>query len=206
LPEVPEKLRFPQKADTNLWSRKDLWCEFHKGFEHSIEQCLVLGHQLIELLKEGFLKEYLEANPEEPQGEAISGEQTHEVPVNEELNTISGGFSGGGSIATKRKRYARVVMSLDMRSTDTSPEPDLSFKKSDLGDVVPHDNDPVVISVIMVGRRVHQVLIDQGNFADVMFWSTFGNLRISPRSVEATRWMLGRLCRGPSRGTRVRRG
>jgi len=62
---------------------------------------------LSELLKEGFLKEYLEANPEEPQGEVISGEQTHEVPINGELNTISGGFSGGGSTVTKRKRYAK---------------------------------------------------------------------------------------------------
>jgi len=46
-------------------------------------------------------------------------------------------------------------MSLDVRSTDASPEPDLGFTKYDLGDVVPHDNDPVVISVVMVRRRVH---------------------------------------------------
>jgi len=62
---------------------------------------------LSELLKEGFLKEYLEANPEEPQGEVISGEQTHEVPINGELNTISGGFSGGGSTVTSAKGTQR---------------------------------------------------------------------------------------------------
>jgi len=46
--------------------------------------------------------------------------------------------------------------------------------------VVPHDNDPVVIFVVMVGRKVHRVLIDQGSSADVLFWSTFVNLRLSP--------------------------
>jgi len=77
-----------------LGLRKDLWCEFHKGLGHSIEQCLALGHQLTELLREGFLKEYLETSLEEPQREATSREQMHEVPINGELNTISGGFSG----------------------------------------------------------------------------------------------------------------
>ena len=54
------------------------------------------------------------------------------------------------------------------------------FKRADLQDVVPHDNDPVVISVVTAGRKVHRVLVDQGSSADVMFWSTFNKLRLSP--------------------------
>ena len=54
------------------------------------------------------------------------------------------------------------------------------FTRTDLQDVVPHDNDPVVISVITAGRKVHRVLVDQGSSADVMFWSTFNKLRLSP--------------------------
>jgi len=46
-------------------------------------------------------------------------------------------------------------MAVEARSPDQSPEPDLYFTKADLQDVVPHDNDPVVISVVMVRRRVH---------------------------------------------------
>ena len=48
-----------------------------------------------------------------------------------------------------------------------------------LRDVVPHDNDPVVISVVTAGRKVHRVLVDQGSSADVMFWSTFNKLQLS---------------------------
>jgi len=46
--------------------------------------------------------------------------------------------------------------------------------------VVPHDNDPVVISVVTVERRVHRVLEDQGSSTNVMFWTTFNKLQLSP--------------------------
>ena len=71
-------------------------------------------------------------------------------------------------------------MGVEAREPDQSAEPDLYFTKDDLRDMVPHNNDPVVISVVTVGRRVHRVLIDQGSSADVMFWSTFNKLQLSP--------------------------
>jgi len=46
--------------------------------------------------------------------------------------------------------------------------------------VVPQEDDPVVIFVVIVGRRVYRVLIDQGSSAEVMFWVTFNNLQLSP--------------------------
>ena len=70
-------------------------------------------------------------------------------------------------------------MAVEARKPDQSPEPDLYFTKADLRDVVPHDNDPVVILVVTIGRRVHRVLIDQGSSTDVMFWSTFNKLQLS---------------------------
>jgi len=57
---------------------------------------------------------------------------------------------------------------------------DLTFTRVDLQDIVPHDNDPVVISVVIAGRKVHRVLVHQGSSADVMFWSTFNKLQLSP--------------------------
>ena len=52
--------------------------------------------------------------------------------------------------------------------------------KADLLDVVPHDNDPVVFSVVTTGSKVHRVLVDQGSSTNVMFWSTFNKLQLSP--------------------------
>jgi len=63
-------------------------------------------------VKEGFLKEYLEADQGEPKGEVALWDQVHETPIHGEMNTISGGFSGRRNSTSKRKGYARVVMSL----------------------------------------------------------------------------------------------
>jgi len=50
-------------------------------------------HQLAGLVKEGVLKEYLEGSREGTKEELQSVDKRHEVPVHNEINTISGGFS-----------------------------------------------------------------------------------------------------------------
>jgi len=136
-------------------------------------------------VKDGFLKEYLKANQEELKGGVAHRDQVHEIPVHGELNTISGGFSEGESSASKRKRYPRAVMTVEARRSDHPPEPSLCFTSFELEDVVPHEDDPVVISIVTVGRKVYRVLIDQGSSTDVMFWSTFNSLQLSPDQLKS---------------------
>jgi len=75
-------------------------------------------------------------------------------------------------------------MSLDARRPDHPPERDFCFTSSDLEDVVPHEDDPVVISFVTMGRKVHKVLIDQGSSTDVMFWTMFNSLQLSPDQLK----------------------
>ena len=48
---MAEKLRFPPKSDRNIGSRKEAWCEFRKGYDNDVEQCIALGYQLAGLIK-----------------------------------------------------------------------------------------------------------------------------------------------------------
>jgi len=121
---------------------------------------LALGFQLDELVRNGFLKEYLQEPQGAPTSVAPTRDQGHEVPIHREMNTISGGFSGGGCTASQRRKYAREVMAIEAQESDQTPELDLIFTEADLQDVIPHDNDPVVISVVTVGRNVQCVLVD----------------------------------------------
>jgi len=180
LPNIAERLRRLAKTDKVLGPRKDSWREFHEAFGHHIDNCLSLGYQLEELVRNGFLKDYVAEPNETPTLPAPTEEQAHEIPVLGEVHTIAGGFSGGGPTASQRKKYARGVNSIEERISGEPWESDLVFTRGDLRDVVPHDNDPVVISVVTAGRKVHKVLVDQGSFADVMFLSTFNKLRLSP--------------------------
>jgi len=145
-----KKLRFSQKIDRNLGHERR-WCEFHKEFGHDVERCITLGYQLMSLVKDGFLKEYLEVDQEEPKGEVAPKDQAYGIPVHGELNTISREFSRGGNSASKRKRYARAVMTMEVRRPDHPPETTLYFTCSYLEDVVPHEDDPVVILKELMG-------------------------------------------------------
>jgi len=55
---------------------------------------------------------------------------------------------------------------------------DLVFSNVDRQDVVSHKNDPVVLLMIMMGKNVHHVLIDQGSSTNVMFRDIFVGLQI----------------------------
>ena len=148
VPNIAERLRMPPKTNKKLGPHKEAWCEFHQAFGHPIRNCLALGHHLNELVKSWFLNDYL-AEPERTETPAASGEdQGHEMLVHGEIHTISGGFSGEGWDASQCKRYARSVMSVEAQAVNDVLDVDLTFTKADLRDVVPHDNDPVVVSVV----------------------------------------------------------
>jgi len=169
IPNVAERLKVLPKTDKRLGPNKNAWCEFHQAFGHPIRNCLALRHQLNELVKNGLLRDYLQEKQGTEDVAATGGGSGHEVPVHSEVHTIAGGFSGGGCTTSQWRRYARAVMSVEAQRTDDAFDVDLVFTKANLQNVVPHDNDPVVISVITEGRKVHRVLVDQGSSADVMF-------------------------------------
>ena len=131
-------------------------------------------------MRSGFLKDYVAEPAMTAALPAPAEEQAHEMPVLGEVHTIAGGFSGGGPTASQRKKYARGVNSIEERISGDPWESELVFTRADLRDVVSHDNDPMVISVVTAGREVHRVLVDQGSSADVMFWLTFNKFRLSP--------------------------
>ena len=118
IPDVANKLKPPPKIDKMLGSSKDTWCKFHQAFGHGLCNCLALGHQLNELVRDGFLKEYLEESYKAPTVVTPAGDPEHEVSVHGEVNMIFRGFSGGGCTASQRKKYARNVMAVDARKPD----------------------------------------------------------------------------------------
>lgn len=61
---------------------------------------------------------------------------------------------------------------------------DITFFAMKLVDFIPHEDDPIVLSVILMGKNVLKVLIDQGSSTDVMFWDTFVGLQISKEQLQ----------------------
>jgi len=60
VPDIAARLKAPEKVgDKVLGPKPDAWCEFHQGFGHTVDSCLTLGYQLDDLVKSGFLNDYL---------------------------------------------------------------------------------------------------------------------------------------------------
>ncbi|XP_068462005.1 uncharacterized protein [Phaseolus vulgaris] len=94
VPNIEDRLRPPVKTDKVLGPHKDSWCEFHEAFGHHINNYLALGHQLDELVKNGFLKDYLAGSSTAEALAVPEEEQAHEMLIHGEVHTISCGFSG----------------------------------------------------------------------------------------------------------------
>ncbi|XP_068474866.1 uncharacterized protein [Phaseolus vulgaris] len=68
IPAIAARLRAPEKTDKVQGRKKNVWCEFHQAYGHSLHSCFALEHQLAELVKSGFLSDYLR----EAQGDQAS--------------------------------------------------------------------------------------------------------------------------------------
>jgi len=60
IPNIAVRLKVPSKTNRKIGPNKNAWCEFHQAHGHYIRNCLALAHQLDELVKNGFLKDYLQ--------------------------------------------------------------------------------------------------------------------------------------------------
>ena len=107
VPNIAERLRRPAKSDKVLGPRKDSWCEFHKAFGHHIDNCLSLGYQLDELVRTGFLKDYVAEPATTATLPPPAEEQAHETPVLGEVHTSERNTRGGSTRSKKGSRVSR---------------------------------------------------------------------------------------------------
>ncbi|GAU10592.1 hypothetical protein TSUD_418170 [Trifolium subterraneum] len=102
------------------------------------------------------------------------------------VNTIAGGFAGGGESKAARKRYLRRIIqeTNTVAHISSSRAPEISFSPSDGEGVFPHDDDPLVIQVQILNCDVKRVLIDSGSSADIMYWEAFKAMQLAGEQLQ----------------------
>jgi hypothetical protein len=89
-------------------------------------------------------------------------------------HNISGGFVVGGESSTSRKKYVHQVLLCQEGSNQTfEREPDITFSPKYFQDIIPHHDNPMVITVQIFKWDVKRVLIDPGSSADIQYYDTF---------------------------------
>ena len=104
-----------------------------------------------------------------------------------EIKTITGGLSIGGSFKSLKKSYQRQVNSihsmppLKQRQTDQ----DISFSEEDARGVKQSYDDPLVIMLMIERFNTKKVLVDNGSLADIIYLSTFQQLKVDPKRLRS---------------------
>ena len=105
--------------------------------------------------------------------------------VTKQVNTIGGGFTGGGCSNSAKKNHLRVVQSVHSVSTRSrSRMPLITFTDDDFTTIDLTQNDPMVIIMEIDKFVITKVLVDQGSSVDILYWKTFKKMRITESKIQ----------------------
>ncbi|GAU29444.1 hypothetical protein TSUD_150140 [Trifolium subterraneum] len=158
----------PIMHNTIMGPDTEAWCAYHRCKGHDTERCFRLRDLIEELIRSGHLRKFLE---DAAKGQIAIPKQTP--------NQQKG--DGGGESNSARKRYVRKSkFEICSVGSSTFPHtPEISFNPEDAWDVIPHDDDPLVIQVQILNCDVKRVLIDSGSSADILYWDSYKATRLS---------------------------
>ena len=103
-----------------------------------------------------------------------------------EIKTITGGPITGGSVKSLKKVCQRQVNSVHMippfkqKRTDQ----DMSFNEADAKGVKQPHNDPLIIMLTIEGFNTKRILVDNSNFAYIIYLPAFQQLKLDPKRLR----------------------
>ena len=183
----------PLHSSPNVQDKKK-YCHFHKDHSHYIEDCIDLKEQTEELIQKGKLQKFVKKGDssksrgdDRDKHEAFLRDEDHmshrSQSIIGEIKTITGGPSTRGSFRSFKKLQQRQVNSihkippLKQRRIDK----DILFTEEDArGLKQPHDH-PLVIMLMIEGFNTKRILIDNDSSVDIIYLSTFQQLKVDPK-------------------------
>lgn len=66
----------------------------------------------------------------------------------------------------------------------TEQDPDISFSAKDHRGLIPHDDDPMVITLQIFKWDIKRVLINPGSSADIIYYDTFDRMGLDPEQLQ----------------------
>ncbi|XP_020203945.1 uncharacterized protein LOC109789412 [Cajanus cajan] len=175
--------------------------KYHRNRGHSTKECAALKDRIEDLIKQGQLQNFIDRSNtsrhrssyqyqqrdrpersdrhrrERSRSRDRKGEQ--QASHRRVINTIAGGFAGGGSTSSAQKRHLRAVRSVNhVEQRPSRRMSAITFTDKDFQGIDPVQDDPMVISVEIHNCIVKKTLIDQGSSADILYWNTFKQLGI----------------------------
>ncbi|XP_072059698.1 uncharacterized protein [Arachis hypogaea] len=170
---------------------KTKYCTFHQKYGHTTDECVIAKDLLERLARQGHLDKYIAGHIQkrniptpDPSPMGSSSRDKEKAPAQPRgiINCISGGYAGGGSTSSARKRTYRAMLTVGDTTNNPRPVqdmPEMIFRPADYNCTDTNLDDPVVISLQLGDLIVRKVLLDPGSSADVLFFDTFKKMKLS---------------------------
>ena len=182
--------------------RKDLgkYCAFHDSNGHDIADCQHLKDQIEDLIKNGYLSEWVLQEAKRYKDNKVNRDAgqvdtTQHVRAGN-IRTIFGGPYIGGASRSARDRFVREAKRRPLMNVCIlSQRPPKLFKGENMDITIgaedgkwahlPH-NDALVITATIGAINVHQVLVDNGSFVDVLSYETYQKMGFIDKDMTPT--------------------
>ncbi|XP_056856078.1 uncharacterized protein LOC130505482 [Raphanus sativus] len=159
--QMGPQVKWPPKmkvSETNQNPKR--WCEFHSDHGHTTEDCIALKMEVAELLKKGYLREFLSEKAKNllnKEGPGLPTEATPALPPQQErvIHVISGGSEVTESVVPL-PREEKVL--------------------------APH-HDTLVISLPIANCLVKRILVNNGSSNNIIFHLAFADLGLELTSL-----------------------
>ncbi|XP_073130725.1 uncharacterized protein [Henckelia pumila] len=105
-------------------------------------------------------------------------EQISNHPHRGMINMISGGTTDGDS-GRARKAHGRKLENFEVNSQLSCPtDPNISFEREDLKDVVVPHNDPLLVTLTIANYDVARIFVDTGSSVNIIFKETLDQMML----------------------------
>ncbi|XP_010263941.1 PREDICTED: uncharacterized protein LOC104602070 [Nelumbo nucifera] len=185
----------------------NVYCHFHRGHEHSTENCKNLHDEIEELICRGYRKNYI---LQEEMGQADrqanrQGDQRRKDPETNRQNEqpprtlleerpvrgVTNMITGGSIIVGCTSATGRIlVRELENEGDNPPKQPWLKepiyFTKDDAHGIQYLYDDALVVKLRIDDFEVKRILVDSSNSADILFKETFDKLQLQQSDLKST--------------------
>ncbi|XP_073138843.1 uncharacterized protein [Henckelia pumila] len=114
--------------------------------------------------------------PQNGQGDRVQQIANH--PNRGVIHMISGG-STDGDLGRARKAHGHRLKNFEVNSQLSCPtDPNISFGREDLKDVVLPHNDPLLVTLIIANYDVTRIFVDTGSSVNIIFKETLDQMKL----------------------------
>ncbi|XP_030970058.1 uncharacterized protein LOC115990363 [Quercus lobata] len=165
------------KGDPNKRS-KDKYSRFHCDHNHDTSNCYDLKQQIEALIRQGKLQRSIYKERADPPKEQVARRENERprLPVGD-IRMIVGGIMASASSKRARKTYLRMVQNVQLMGFVLKMarinNPIIEFSEEDARRLHHSYEDALIVSIRVGDYNTHQVLVDNGNSANILYYPAF---------------------------------